>query len=59
MKNRSDVAFLEEPVNQWNNIRDENNITILENYCKDQKNMVFISNYGLCYKNENFNESIK
>ena len=36
MKDRSDIAFLEEPVNQWNNIRDENNITILENYCKNQ-----------------------
>ncbi len=36
MKNRSDVSFLEEPVNQWNNIRDENNVTILENYCNDQ-----------------------
>ena len=37
MENRSDVVFLEEPVEQWNNIRDENDLTILENYCKDQK----------------------
>ena len=41
MENRSDVVFLEEPVEQWNNIRDENDVTILENYCKDQKKYAF------------------
>ena len=41
MENKADVIFLEEPVEQWNNIRDENDITILENYCKNQTKYAF------------------
>ncbi|MBI96153.1 hypothetical protein CL656_03315 [bacterium] len=35
-KNRIDIRFLDEPVDKWSEIKDEQNITMLENYCKDQ-----------------------
>ena len=35
------VCFLQEPVDIWNTITDNNNINIIENYYKDQKKYAF------------------
>lgn len=35
------VCFLQEPVDTWNEIRDENNITILERFYKEPKEFAF------------------
>ena len=35
------VCFLQEPVDLWNTIKDENDVTILENYYKDQMKYAF------------------
>ena len=40
-KNNKKIIFLDEPVNEWNNIRDENNVTILEKFYKNQKKYSF------------------
>jgi len=35
------ICFLQEPIDLWNTIRDENDVTILENYYKDQVKYAF------------------
>lgn len=35
------ICFLQEPVNEWSEIKDENDITILENYYNNQKKYAF------------------
>lgn len=40
-KNNSRICFLQEPIDIWNTIVDENNITILANYYKNQKKYAF------------------
>ena len=35
------ICFLQEPVNEWSEIKDENGITILENYYSDQEKYAF------------------
>ena len=35
------ICFLQEPVDLWNTIKDENDVTILENYYKDQMKYAF------------------
>ena len=40
-KNREDICFLQEPVNEWNTICDKENKTILENYYEDQTKYAF------------------
>ena len=36
-KGRTDVIFIQEPVDSWNSVVDENGVTILSNYYRDQK----------------------
>lgn len=36
-----DIIFLQEPVDDWNSIKDENNVTILERYYADQDKFAF------------------
>lgn len=38
---RHDVCFLQEPVNEWLDIKDEAGMNILEHYYKDQKSYAF------------------
>ena len=38
---RTDILFIQEPVGEWNSIVDENGVTILSNYYKDQKKYAF------------------
>ena len=38
---RKDILFIQEPVDEWNSIVDENGTTILSNYYKDQKRFAF------------------
>lgn len=38
---RNDILFIQEPVDEWNSIVDENGTTILANYYKDQKKFAF------------------
>lgn len=38
---RNDVIFIQEPVDSWNSVVDENGVTILSNYYKDQKRFAF------------------
>ena len=38
---RTDVIFIQEPVDAWNSVVDENGVTILSNYYKDQKRFAF------------------
>ena len=40
-KGRNDILFIQEPVDEWNSIVDENGTTILSNYYKDQKRFAF------------------
>jgi deoxyadenosine/deoxycytidine kinase len=40
-KDAKNICFLQEPVDLWNTIRDENDVTILENYYKDQNKYAF------------------
>jgi deoxyadenosine/deoxycytidine kinase len=40
-KNNESICFLQEPVDSWNNIRDENNVTILERFYDNQKEFAF------------------
>ena len=40
-KGRTDILFIQEPVDIWNSIVDENGVTILSNYYKDQKRFAF------------------
>jgi deoxyadenosine/deoxycytidine kinase len=41
-KNKNiNICFLQEPIDLWNTIRDENDVTILENYYKDQVKYAF------------------
>ncbi len=40
-KDAKNICFLQEPVDLWNTIRDENDVTILENYYKDQHKYAF------------------
>ena len=40
-ENIKDVLFLDEPVEEWNNIKDISGITILENYYRDPKKYAF------------------
>ena len=41
LEKRKDICFLEEPVGEWSNIKDENGVTMLENYCKNQEKYAF------------------
>ena len=43
-KNNSNIIFLKEPVDEWENIKDENGITILENFYKNP------SKYGFSFQ---------
>jgi deoxyadenosine/deoxycytidine kinase len=38
---RNDVIFIQEPVDSWNSVVDENGVTILSNYYRDQKRFAF------------------
>ena len=38
---RSDIKFIEEPVDEWAEIKDETGKTMLENYCSDHKKYAF------------------
>lgn len=38
---RTDVIFIQEPVDAWNSVVDENGVTILSNYYKNQKKFAF------------------
>ena len=38
---RTDVLFIQEPVEAWNSVVDENGVPILSNYYKDQKRFAF------------------
>ena len=40
-KGRTDIFFIQEPVHEWNSVVDENGVTILSNYYKDQKRFAF------------------
>lgn len=40
-KDNNEIGFAEEPVNEWANIVDENNVNILENLYKDSKKYSF------------------
>jgi deoxycitidine kinase/deoxyguanosine kinase len=40
-KGRTDILFIQEPVDTWNSVVDENGVTILSNYYKDQKRFAF------------------
>lgn len=40
-QSRKDVIFIQEPVDSWNSVVDENGVTILSNYYKDQKRFAF------------------
>lgn len=40
-KTRRDIKFIEEPVDEWAEIKDESGKTMLENYCSDQKKYAF------------------
>ena len=40
-KGRTDTLFIQEPVDEWNSVVDENGVTILSNYYKDQKRFAF------------------
>jgi deoxyadenosine/deoxycytidine kinase len=40
-EDEKNICFLQEPIDLWNTIRDENDITILENYYKDQTKYAF------------------
>lgn len=39
--NNDNVCFLQEPVDSWNEVRDENNVTILERFYNDPKEYAF------------------
>ena len=39
--NNLKIIYLQEPVDDWKNIKDENGINLIENYYKNQKNGVF------------------
>ena len=39
--NNKDVCFLDEPVSEWEKIKDENGSTVLEKYYKDQSKYAF------------------
>ena len=41
LNNRKDILFLEEPVDSWDKVRDENDKTILEKYCNNQEKYGF------------------
>ena len=41
LEKRKDICFLEEPVDEWSNIKDENGVTMLENYCMNQEKHAF------------------
>jgi len=38
---RTDIIFIQEPVDAWNSVVDENGVTILSNYYKNQKKFAF------------------
>ena len=38
---RKDIIFIQEPVDAWNSVVDENGVTILSNYYKNQKKFAF------------------
>jgi deoxyadenosine/deoxycytidine kinase len=38
---RKDILFIQEPVDAWNSVVDENGVTILSNYYKDKKRFAF------------------
>jgi deoxyadenosine/deoxycytidine kinase len=40
-KGRTDVIFIQEPVDSWNSVVDENGVTILSNYYKNQTKFAF------------------
>ncbi len=38
---RTDIIFIQEPVDSWNSVVDENGVTLLSNYYKDKKRFAF------------------
>lgn len=40
-KGRTDIHFIQEPVDAWNSVVDENGVPILVNYYKDKKKFAF------------------
>lgn len=40
-KGRDDICFLDEPVEEWKNLKDDNGMDLIENYYKDQKKYAF------------------
>ena len=59
-KDNSNIIFLQEPVDEWNLIKDNNNVTILEKFYVDQKKysfafqmMAYISRLSLITKTIN------
>jgi deoxyadenosine/deoxycytidine kinase len=40
-EDEKNICFLQEPIDLWNTIRDDNDVTILENYYKDQTKYAF------------------
>ena len=38
---RTDILFIQEPIDTWNSVVDEKGVTILSNYYKDQKRFAF------------------
>ena len=49
-KGRDDICFLDEPVEEWKNLKDDNGMDLIENYYKDQKNMRFLSRLMRLYQ---------
>ena len=41
LKDRTDIVFLKEPVDEWEKITDENGVTMLEKFYSNQKNYSF------------------
>ena len=41
VQGRTDTIFIQEPVDSWNSVVDENGVTVLSNYYKDQKRFAF------------------
>jgi deoxyadenosine/deoxycytidine kinase len=41
VQGRKDILFIQEPVDTWNSVVDDNGVTILSNYYKDQKRFAF------------------
>lgn len=42
MGSGSDVIFLQEPLEDWDKVKDTNGETLLQKYCQDQNNYAFL-----------------